>query len=1265
MSTNSSWRSRLLTEKVEPFLLATRVGIDFGETKGGIAIERGQRVDGRVVNEIVHAEVFCDFHDTTLEERRGLRRGRRSRHAKKIRLARLRSWVVRQPDPTRLANLDSWLRKPFKLPREKRLPDPYALMRNPQYQCQPFEYDIGRKQLSARGFNKNDESESQLPTWIEAVKAGKRNDAAAFVIALTHIFQKRGYSYSDAELEMLTDSQLEGFLASAALKNSSGSFIEKIEQQIARRENIAEDDKQDWRGKVSERVKPEELRVRLNQARERAPKRRKAVHRREKVQLLRDVIEGFVNAVPTHRAEEKRALIERWQNQLAGAVDQDFDPRRNPHGLLSKTIRAPRFDNRINSGCAWCGRTCARRSKNRRDAFLAAVNNLRVWEIPPQSRGLGPQEQDQVIKLWQQAETNPQEARQRFLGLCRHLGVTGDKQREIAKLFDDWKTHNDEAPKRIRRLRVKLSGKKPRRLLPLEQAKFEQLWTGLFQKSVTEDSDFWKSFGKKVSDCFEELRKAGHPVANEEMKKQLTDLLTVEPKGRHRLCGVCMKKAARGETMFQQGIMPWEIKSRGARNPRREQHQERLLRRVEFLLFKAKRNDGTRLVPDPKHIRYVTLEIPKPENKNAPRKGEQTKTERRTPKAALHAETGGRCIYCNNVIAAVTEVSEEHIFPLAEGGPDVRDLNLICSCRDCNDKKGKHVPWQWRNHIKNSWTGFEQRVRENQIISPRKKDILLLGSQGGNIEALESFKVLGIPLDKLTDAQREQFSLLAGWQPGDPFPSDPTALARAGSMPRQFIVGIREIFKRHGFAEEELPIVTPKGALPLIQKAEGWMTSRLRNSWRYDPDGKENFPAKQREESLVHHAQDAALLAALPPHQWRDQIFIDTEKRVRRDRAGKVITNGDGQPEMDEITVALRDLAPNWLNFESRRQQEATPLVRVLESTRQTLRSNWRTKFINKSYWRVYCPNANCDPEFKRPIRLDDLYRTSSLDCSSCGQRIRDNDSPFVSVRITQHKTRWESLSRCETEDCGSELKDIVRNQQTVGKQCTNPDCNRRYFSSDIPGRRRRNDSSQQQGQVLIIKPLNGPPRVVNTEAIADSICLIANGGKWSVKFRLQPAIARLTGFSFEPRLDSGDRIIKEIRRQDAIFLPEESKVVPLVKGGGGEQRVVCFHAAAWPFLRLPSCELPAEGKFVFPEGHYRIRQLRIASQSAEVWPEALAGGVAGKSRCCPALNKPLLTEAEIKELREQGAVFTTPKQFPKRSSLGVTELKRLYAPHD
>ncbi|MEK6543631.1 MAG: RRXRR domain-containing protein [Elusimicrobiota bacterium] len=177
-----------LDKKIKEFLPTIRLGVDFGEHAGGIALVQG--------NQILHAETFVDFHETTLETRRMLRRGRRSRHAKKMRIARLRSWILRQKAPAGKGYIVKGKGKWE--PGGDRLPDPYWVMAQPLYQTKPGLYKIiGADPLKAS-------------TWPEHAMQGKC-DAAGFVCALTHIFQKRGYKYDDEDLSKYSDSRLKEF----------------------------------------------------------------------------------------------------------------------------------------------------------------------------------------------------------------------------------------------------------------------------------------------------------------------------------------------------------------------------------------------------------------------------------------------------------------------------------------------------------------------------------------------------------------------------------------------------------------------------------------------------------------------------------------------------------------------------------------------------------------------------------------------------------------------------------------------------------------------------------------------------------------------------------------------------------------------------------------------------------------------------------------------------------------------------------------------
>ena len=154
-----------LERKIKEFLPTYRLGVDLGEAAGGLALIHN--------NNILHAETFTDFHEATLETKRALRRGRRTRHAKKMRLARLRSWILRQCIPAHVTGAE--IKDSY-----SRLPDPYRLMKDKKYQTLPGFYEV-------KGQNPE-----KSPTWIDKAKAGEV-DAEGFVIALTHILQKRGY----------------------------------------------------------------------------------------------------------------------------------------------------------------------------------------------------------------------------------------------------------------------------------------------------------------------------------------------------------------------------------------------------------------------------------------------------------------------------------------------------------------------------------------------------------------------------------------------------------------------------------------------------------------------------------------------------------------------------------------------------------------------------------------------------------------------------------------------------------------------------------------------------------------------------------------------------------------------------------------------------------------------------------------------------------------------------------------------------------------
>jgi 5-methylcytosine-specific restriction endonuclease McrA len=356
-----------LQERIQEFLPTLRLGVDFGEYTGGIALVRGNR--------ILHAETFLDFHAANLEQRRQLRRGRRTRHAKTMRLARLRSWVLRQ-----------------RLPNGRRLPDPYALMRDPKYMVQPGVYGSKGTQPDA------------ATSWIDLARAGKAS-AAGFVRALTLLFQKRGYKWDAIALDQMNDAKLKDFLASARIP--SEELAENIRAQINRR-RLDPSDPARGRNKVS----PEELERLLAEARTRQRQPRVAEHRDVKKDDLRAVVDGFGRTAGL--SQENMAA---WKSQLAR--------------LLDKALRLPRFDNRLKSGCSWCGKATPRKIKVRELAYWAAVNNLRVRRWPRPPRPLLDEEAKMLRDWWADRAKAPG-----LETIKRHLKKIGT-QHEMARQFYD------------------------------------------------------------------------------------------------------------------------------------------------------------------------------------------------------------------------------------------------------------------------------------------------------------------------------------------------------------------------------------------------------------------------------------------------------------------------------------------------------------------------------------------------------------------------------------------------------------------------------------------------------------------------------------------------------------------------------------------------------------------------------------------------------------------------------------------------------------
>jgi len=754
-----------LQERVNSFLPTIRVGIDFGESAGGIAVVRDNR--------ILHAETYVDFHASDLEQRRQLRRGRRTRHAKKMRLARLRSWVLRQ-----------------KLPNGARLVDPYVVMKDPRFHVQPGIFQTPGK------------NPVDVSSWVDLAKQGKV-DAMGFVRALTLIFRKRGYKWDAIELANMTDVKLKDFLLSSRVPDS---LAPQIRSEIQRRQ---QDPDNSVRGK--KRISSDDLLGELEKALHRESEPRKAEHRDVKEADLCSVIDGFGSSINL-----SKDTIQRWRRELCR--------------LLNKILRPARFENRLKSGCAWCGKPTPRKSKVREIAYEAAVRNLRVRE-------------GRVVRPL--------------------------KPEEFA-IFRQWWN--------------------------LRGQSIESQQSGSQQKRSRKDSS---QTVPKLKAVQSHLKKLG---AQEQMARQISDLLWNEkPQGRASLCHRHLTEAAQGRTM-KDVVGEWHrVKVRKASNPCREQHDDRVLHRLEQILFKPGKQgqEAWRYGP----VQCITLEVPKPQTEQA-RKGEQKPRKPEPFMERLKHETNGICLYCDSSSPHPAE-DKDHIFPQSRGGPDVWD-NLVPVCRTCNTAKGNQTPFEWLGADTDRWTRFIQLVEG-------------LATQGVRI-AKEDGKEETVRI-----ADRKRMLLLS--QEAD-YPENPTPLAHVGARPRQFVVALGELFEKRGVA---VPKVNYQSGSSFVQRIDGRTTAQLRKSWLKKADGTDNFPLKD-DRDLFNHAQDAALIAACPPHTWREAIF---RCRAIRPRWDGIPTEQDG--------LAVPEVAPDWAEYMERR---TWPLVKVLG--RYSI--SWKRKFADLTF---------------------------------------------------------------------------------------------------------------------------------------------------------------------------------------------------------------------------------------------------------------------------------------------------------------------------
>jgi hypothetical protein len=944
-----------LATRLNDFLPTVRVGIDFGEGAGGIAVVKGQQ--------ILHAETYVDFHETTLEKRRQLRRGRRTRHSKKMRLARLRSWILRQ-----------------KLPDGSRLPDPYVVMRSLRLHAQPGVYE-------------NPQADPlKAPSWIDLVKEG-RGDAEAFVKALTLIFQKRGYKWDAIALEEMTDSKLKDFLTTARIPNDE--LYADVRAQIKRREDDSDDP---VRGKG--RVSPAELLELLEKARNRQQHPRQAEHRSVKVAELMEAIAGFGKS-----ADIPPATLQRWQQELCGLTTENGKEK---FGLLNKVLRPARFENRLRTGCAWCGKPTPRKNKVRHVAYCAAVCNLRIRE-------------GRRVRRLNKVE---------------------------AEVFWNWWALREAA----------LAQEKVRAGKPLEEE----------AKKRAKGAD-----APKHETIKKHLQRLG---AQDKMARQISDLLWNEDaKGRASLCRRHLEDAALGKTMKDAGVEWQNISVRKAPNPCRERHDKRVLHRLEQILFRPGESGENAWRYGP--VRFITLEVPMPQTEQA-RKGEM-KTRKPEPfMVRVAKETGGVCIYCDPANARPAE-DKDHVFPQSRGGPDVWD-NFVPACKACNKEKDNRTPFEWLGDSPR-WPAFTARVNEladKGVPAPAEP------------EEAGKKKTLSPRFIRIGDRKR---TLLLSTE--SEYPENPTALAHVGARPRQFVVELGQLFRSRGVKP---PRIDYQLGEPSVQRIDGRTTTQLRKSWLKKADEvTDNFPPKNRWD-LANHAQDASLIAACPPHTWRDTIFC--HRAARPNFAGQWLEQ-DG--------LAVHDLAPDWAEFMENR---TWPLVRVLGR----YPVGWKRSFADQNF-------------YQNPEKLDDKRLLQYMPLTAfthSGKGPEDERHPAETRMVS---TRLDRAFRELARSLGLKKKASAPTEQ---------------LQQIFPGVRHVKVEKQPGGRLARVTPNDGPTRKVQLKKASEAAVIWREHGKPLEQIQISvrwPAIFRDFGVPrHDPPLPLEAEILDVWPRYKSIWLDEE-----------------------------------------------------------------------------------------------------------------------------
>ena len=370
------------------------------------------------------------------------------------------------------------------------------------------------------------------------------------------------------------------------------------------------------------------------------------------------------------------------------------------------------------------------------------------------------------------------------------------------------------------------------------------------------------------------------------MKEQIETLLFEPLYGRSRYCRKHIKEQVEGKLNLEYG----KLSQKFTINPGFKNHDDRVLNYIEDILFKKK-------VVDPAKIRYISIEAPQPKTERT-KAGKAPERKSENVKDRLKRTFDGVDVYSGEKLEREFEI--DHIFPAARGGPYLQENYVPCNKKSNRDKQDR-TPYEWLFGDPKKFKAFEERVIKlynKSKISERKRDILL--------------------------SREKEY-------PGE----NPTNLARVSGNVSYFVLGLQKLFKNYKLPE---PVPNQQGDNPIIQVTPGWLTNKLREQWNAE-DAK--FIPEKDVGNSYNHAEDAAVIASIPPPMWRNRIFRETLK----DYIAKEGPNKG--KKKDRPGFAIRRLAPCWEDFLKYAGKD-NPVVEVLGKNRVS----WHNNFMDQTFGR-------------------------------------------------------------------------------------------------------------------------------------------------------------------------------------------------------------------------------------------------------------------------------------------------------------------------